>query len=177
MRLVRRFNQDERETEGAVHWNAVVPSLRKAIQKSGWRKFSDTDWLQHIYEGSNKMRFQYCINSKNSLLYIRAIQGHTGGNFIAPELMGHVDVPYKWKEFLFHRGCSFNVTSILTSGPITGGRESKEGRQTIFFTPLNPFGDKIQSKKDLAMTFSKSRKVHYHSKWMSRLSTPSTRSI
>ena len=47
----------------------------------------------HIYEGSNKMRFQYCMNSKKSLLYIRAIQGHTGGNFMAPELMGHVAVP------------------------------------------------------------------------------------
>ena len=40
------------------------------------------------------MRFQYCMNSKKSLLYIRAIQGHTGGNSIAPELMGHVAVPY-----------------------------------------------------------------------------------
>ena len=36
-------------------------------------------------EGSNKMRFKYCMNSQNSLLYIRVIQGHTGGNFIAPE--------------------------------------------------------------------------------------------
>ena len=48
----------------------------------------------HIYEGSNKMRFQHCMNSKKSLLYIRAIQGNTGGNLIAPELMGHVAIPY-----------------------------------------------------------------------------------
>ena len=60
---------------------------------------------------------------------------------MAPELMGHVAIPYIWKEFLFHRGCSFDVTSILRSGLIAGGRESKEGRHTIFFTPLNPFGD------------------------------------
>ena len=141
MRLVRHYDQDERETDAADYWNSMVPKLRKAIQKSGGRKFSDTDWLQHIHEGSNKMRFQYCISSKSSLLYIRAVQGHTGGNLIAPELMGHVAIPYKWKEFLFHRGCSFNVTSILKSGLIAGGRESKEGRQTIFYTLLNPFGD------------------------------------
>ena len=28
----------------------------------------------HIYEGNNKMRFQYRMNSKHSLLYIRAFK-------------------------------------------------------------------------------------------------------
>ena len=40
---------------------------------------------------------------ETSFLYIRAAQGHTGGNVTAPELMGHVAAPFKWKEFLFHR--------------------------------------------------------------------------
>ena len=104
------------KTDGAVHWNSMVPNLQKAFQKSGGRKFSETVWLQHIYEGSNKMRFQYCMNFKNSLLYILAIQGHSGGNLTAPELMGHFAIPLKWKEFLFHRGCSFNVTSRTHCG-------------------------------------------------------------
>ena len=64
--MVRHYDQDERETDGAVHWNSMVPKLRKPFQKSGGRKFSDTDWLQHIYEGSNTMRFQYCMNSKKN---------------------------------------------------------------------------------------------------------------
>ena len=59
---------------------------------------------------------------------------------MAPELMGHVAIPYNEKEFVFHRGCSLNIKSILVTGLIAGGRESKEGRQTIFFTPLNPYG-------------------------------------
>ena len=37
---------------------------------------------------------------------------------------------FKWKEFLFHRGCSFYVTSILKSGLIAGGKDSKQGRQS-----------------------------------------------
>ena len=49
---------------------------------------------------------------KNSLLYKRAIQGHTCGELIAPELLGHVPIPYNWKEFIFHKGCSFDCTSI-----------------------------------------------------------------
>ena len=71
-------------------------------------------------------RFEYCEHSKSSLIYIRAIQGHTGGNKIAPELMGHVAIPYNRKELVFHRGCSFNIKSILETGLIAGGKESKE---------------------------------------------------
>ena len=113
MRLVRRYVQDERESDGAVHGNSMVPKLRKAFQKSGGRKVSDTDWLQHIHQGSNKMRFHCCMNRRNSLLHVRAIQGLTGESLMAPELMGHVAISYEWKEFLFHRGCSSTVNSIL----------------------------------------------------------------
>ena len=65
MRLVRRYDQDERATDGAVHWNSMNPILRKAFQKFGGQKFSDTDRLQHMYHGSNKMRFQYCMNCQH----------------------------------------------------------------------------------------------------------------
>ena len=34
-------------------------------------------------KGRNKTRLQYCKNSYDDLLYIRAIQGHTGGDVIA----------------------------------------------------------------------------------------------
>ena len=67
------------------------------------------------------------------LLYIRAIEGPTGGNGIAPELTGHVIIPFESKEFLLHRGCSNDVTSTLKSGRVAGGSENKE--------PLNPFVD------------------------------------
>ena len=90
--------------------------------------------------------------SRDVLLYTRAFQGHTGGTVIAPQLMGHVTIPWKWKELLFHRGCSYDVTSIFMSGLIAGGRESKEGSHTIFFALLNPFGG-IQMNMILAMTF------------------------
>ena len=37
MSLVRHYDQNERETDGAVHWNSMVPKLRKAFQKFGGR--------------------------------------------------------------------------------------------------------------------------------------------
>ena len=75
--------------------------------------------------------------------------------------MGHVAIPFKWKEFLFHGGFPYNVTSIFKSGLIAGGRERKEGRQTIFFTPLIHSGEPSDD-------FSKPRKAHYHWQWTSR---------
>ena len=149
MRLVRHYDQEERETDGAVHWNSIGPKLRKAFQKAGRAHF---------------LGLQYCKNSREVLLYIRAIQGHTGGNMTASELMGQIVHSHKWKEFLFHRGCSYKVTLILKSGLIAGGRESKEGRQTIFFTPLNRFGDNPDEEEPNG-DLSTPRKVHYHSKW------------
>ena len=86
---------------------------------------------------------------------------------IAAELVGHVAIPYKWKEFLFHRGCCHDNTSVLKSGLIAGGRESKEGRQTILFEPLNPFGNNPDDEEP-SEDVSKPRKVHYHSTWKSR---------
>ena len=96
-------DQDERETDGAVHWNSMRPKLRKAFQKAGGQKFSDSDWLQYMYKESDQTMFQYRMSYRGVLLYIRAIQGHSGGNVIALELVGHVAIPYNWKEFLFHR--------------------------------------------------------------------------
>ena len=61
-------------------------------------------------------------NSCGTLLHTRAVQGHTGGDVIALELMGYVAIPLRWKEFLFRRGCSFDVMSILEAGLSTRAR-------------------------------------------------------
>ena len=54
--------------------------------------------------------------------------------------MGYVLIPYNWKEYIHHMGCSFSIQSVLENGLIPGGDESEKGRQTVFFTPLDPFG-------------------------------------
>ena len=111
------------EENGAVHWNSMVPKLRKAFQKAGGQQFSDSDWLQCIYEGCNKTRFKYCKNSKHVLLYIRAIRGHTGGDLIAPELMVHspvsADCIYK---VIFQKGDSSRVPGSRSSSSKTHRR-------------------------------------------------------
>ena len=65
-RLVRRYDQDERQPDAAIHWDAIKLVLMKAFAKQGARDFSDEDWLRHIHQGSSKTRFEYCEDSKNS---------------------------------------------------------------------------------------------------------------
>ena len=67
-RLVRHRDPDERDNDGAVHWDTMYPKLLKAFGHLGARKFSHEEWLQHIHGGSNKMRFEYCESSKGSFL-------------------------------------------------------------------------------------------------------------
>ena len=40
---------------------------------------------------------------KNSLAYFRAVQGHSGGIAIDPELRLYILIPYSWKQYLFHK--------------------------------------------------------------------------
>ena len=69
---------DNREIDGAIHWSSLCPKLRLNFEREGARTFSDSQWLGHIYRGNNKPRFQYCVDSNNNLLYVRAIQGQFG---------------------------------------------------------------------------------------------------
>ena len=52
----------------------------------------------------------------------------------------------------FHRGRSFSIQSILENGVIPGRKESNKGRQTVFFTPLNPFGGDSDEEEPVMIT-------------------------
>ena len=161
IKMTRHMILQERESDGAVHWKSMASKLRCAFLKDGGDTFSDFDWIIHIWKGSSKIRFQYCKNSCDDLLYIRAIECHTGGEVIASELMGHVAIPIEWKEFLFQRGYSFNTNPRC--GTHRCEKESKEGRQTVFFTPWDPWRDETEEEFDDDLL--KSRTIHYQSKW------------
>ena len=70
------------------------PTLVRAFAREGARDFDDDYWLVLIHEGSNKMRMEYCKDSNGSLCYLRAIQGHSGGIPISPELMNYTLIPH-----------------------------------------------------------------------------------
>ena len=107
-RMVRRYDQDDRQSDASTHWDTRMPVLLKAFEKHGARDFSEKYWLRLIHEGSSKTRVEYCEDSKNSLACFQAIQGHSGGIPIDFELMEFVRIPYNWKKFIFHR--TFNLS-------------------------------------------------------------------
>ena len=74
------------------------------------------------------------------------------------ESFNHVAVLPRWKEYLCHAGSSFTVNSIRQAG----GQDTEEGRQTVFFTPLDPSGNEATEEYD---DFSTPRKLHYQNKW------------
>ena len=79
---VRHENSRERETDGAIHWKIKSSKLRIRFQRDRGRYFTDRGWINFIWKGSNKTRFQHCQNSCNNLLYLRAIQRHTRGEMV-----------------------------------------------------------------------------------------------
>ena len=47
--------------------------------------WSDSKWKACLAGGGgNKKIFQYCTGSSGAILYLRALQGHSGRNFIDP---------------------------------------------------------------------------------------------
>ena len=61
--------------------------------------------------GGNKKIFQYCADpSGQEILYLRALQGHSGRNPIDPTVQDNVLIPNKFFEYTYHIGCASQCT-------------------------------------------------------------------
>ena len=117
--------------------------------------------LGWIHEGSSKKRIEYCLDNKKSPRCLRAVQGHSGGFPTRPEMMEYTRIPHNWKEYIFHKGISWNSQSILESGLIRRRKENDKARQAVFLTQLNPFGNNPDEEKPHG-DHTVPQKVHYH---------------
>ena len=71
--------------------------------------WSDEKWKSIMATGGgNKNRFQYCTGSSGTILYLRALQGHSGRNLIDASLQDNVVIQSNFFQYIFHVGCSFN---------------------------------------------------------------------
>ena len=88
--------------------------------------------------GGNKKRFQYCTDpSGQEILYLPALQGHSGRNLIDLSLQDNLLIPNDFFEYVYHIGCAINLHSITNSG-LTAGGQNLSKRQTVFFTSVDP---------------------------------------
>ena len=133
--LLRHPQKVHREEDGAVHF------WRKENLQDPFPQFlhwSDDRWKACLAAGGGaKRRFQYCTDNSGTIVYFRALQGHSGRNLVDPSLQDNVVIPSKFFQYIYHIGCAFNLHSIINSGLIPGGQNSSK-KQTVCFLPVDP---------------------------------------
>ena len=98
--------------------------------------------MNHLQKGGGpKKRFQYCVDphSADTILLLRAIQGHSGGKHIDAYIARQrVVTERNFAEHIYHVGSSHDLHSIIQSGLIPGGKDVKKGRRAVPITAVNP---------------------------------------
>ena len=125
-----------REEDGAVHFWRMKENLQSQCPQS--IHWPDGRWKVCLAAGGgDKRRFQYCTDASGTIVYFRALQGHSGRNLIDPSLHDNVIIRSNFFQYTYHVGCAFNLHSIISSGFILGGQSSSK-RQTVFFLSADP---------------------------------------
>ena len=95
---------------------------------------SDEMWKSTMAKGGgNKKRFQYCTDpSGKEILYLRALQSHSGRNLVDLSLQDNVIIQSV--------GCAISLHSTMNLGLIPGGQILSK-RQTVFFTSVDPMNE------------------------------------
>ena len=88
-----------RDDDGAVEFWRLKDYLRNHVDQS--QHWSDEKWKSTMAKGGgNKKRFQYCTDpSGQEILYLRALQGHSGRNLIDLSLQDKVLIPSDFFEY------------------------------------------------------------------------------
>ena len=112
----------------------------------------------------SKQEFNYCTYpSGQEILYLRALQGHSGRNPNDPSLQDNVLIPNNFFEYIYHIGCAVNLHPITNSGLIAGGHNSSRGTQTVLFTSVNPMHKNDQGPNNIDLEAP--RLASYKQKW------------
>ena len=134
---ILRHNQSvDREPDGAVQFYKIKFLVKEhTLSTQHW---SDSRWLACLAAGGGiKRRFQYCPDYLGSIIYLRALQGHSGNSIIDLEMQDHVLITPGIFTYIYHVGSNFSISSILSNGLIPGGQEFN-GRQSVYFLPVDP---------------------------------------
>ena len=160
--LLRHNQTLQREEDGAIEFCKIKFHLQN--HHSQIQNWSDDRWKACLAAGGGfKRRYQYCSDNLGTILYLRALQGHSGSNLIDPTLQDNVLIGTGLFPYIYHVGCTFNLHSIINNGLVPGGQNLSR-RQTVFFLPVDP---RDESHKDPEyIDFSVPRLARYlHSAW------------
>ena len=115
-----RHGQLPREEDGASEFWRLKGYLRDEFEHSQYG--SDEIWKSKMAGGTD--------STGQEILYLRALQGHSGRNPIDLSLQDTVLIPFSSSTF-HHIGCAVRLHSITNSGLIPGGQNLGKERQTV----------------------------------------------
>ena len=131
-----RHGSVPRDNDGAIEFWRLKDCLQKHFLYC--HHWSDERWRNSMAGGGGqKKRFQYCSDSSGTILYLRALQGHSGRSLNDPSLQDNVVIPDNFFQYIYHVGCAVNLRSIINSGLIPG-EQNLSNRQTVFFLSVDP---------------------------------------
>ena len=82
--------------------------------------------------GGNTKTFQYCTDpSRQEILDLRALQGHSGRNPTDPSLQDNVIIRSNFFQYIYHIGCAINLHSIMNSELIPGSQKFEQTTDSI----------------------------------------------
>ena len=106
--LLRHNQTLHREEDGAIEFCKIKFHLRN--HHSQIQNWSDDRWKACLAAGGgSKRRYQYCSDNLGTIIYLRALQGHSGGNLIDPTLQDNVLIGPEIFPYIYHVGCTFNL--------------------------------------------------------------------
>ena len=157
--LLRHNQTLQREEDGAIEFYRSKFYLRH--HHSQIHNWSDDRWKACLAAGGGSKRC--CSDISGTILYLLALQGHSGSNLIDPTLQDNVLIGTGIFPYIYHVGCTFNLHSSINNGLVPGGQNLSK-RQTVFFLPVDP---RDESHKDPEyIDFSVPRLARYmHSAW------------
>ena len=162
--LLRHNQTLHREQDGAIQFYKIKFHLRD--HHSQIQNWSDDRWKACLAAGGgSKRRYQYCSDNLETIIYLRALQGHSGSNLIDPTLQDNVLIGPGIFPYIYHVGSTFNLYSIVSNGLVPGGQNLSR-RQTVFFLPVDPRNESHRDPEYI--DFSAPRLARYmHRAWKS----------
>ena len=129
-----------------------------ASQSESSPHWSIRTWLRYLQRGGGpKKRFQYCLDPHfaETILYLRAMQDNAL-------------LPSDFAEYIYHVGSSHDTHSIIQSGLIASGEDVKKGKQTAFFTDVNPTFAHLHKHRD-QQVYKQNWKIHQNTVYWANL--------
>ena len=160
--LLRHNQTLQREGDGAIEINKMKFHLRN--HHSQMHNWSDDRWEACLAAGGgSKRRYQYCSDNLGSIIYLRALQGHSGSNLIDPTLQDNVLIGPGIFSYIYQVGSNFNLHSIVSNGLILGAQDLSR-RQSVLFLLVDP--RKEDHKDPEYIDYSAPRHARYlHNAW------------